>query len=457
MSEQKSRILRLVGESHESGDTVLSDVRAFIARFCVFPDKHCLNAVTLWAAHTHVIDRFYTTPRLAILSAVFGSGKTRVLEILALLTDSPMFAFNASPPTIYRRLAEQPMTLLFDEVDMVFTKRGKDDDNTDLRALLNAGYKRGAVVPRCVGPKHEVVDFEVFCPVALACIGDLPDTIMSRSVIVRMRRRAPGETAEPYRARLHEPEGQILQERLSDWTETIADAVEVNYPELPDSVVDRAAEVWEPLVGIADQAGGDWPRYARDAAIALCKVAQDRKQSLGIRLLADLRTVFGADEKLSTADIVERLAVGAGLDDDAPWSDMRGKPINARGIASLLGKFGIKSKNIPVGKSRPKGYTREQLHDAWTRYLPPAPKIDATSATYATANNGTGFEVAAKSEVADKTLPADYPLPRNPNEIKEVAEVAEVADFPSEGGECPRCRGEGCGYCGRTGRNPEAV
>lgn len=457
MSDQERRILRLVGESEESGDTLLSDVRAFLSRFCVFPDTHSLNAVTLWAAHTHVIEAFYSTPRLAILSAELGSGKTRVLEILALLTYSPMFAFNASPPTIYRRLAEQPMTLLFDEVDTVFTKRGKDDENADLRALLNAGYKRGAVVPRCVGTKHEVVDFAVFCPVALAGIGDLPDTVMSRSVIVRMRRRAPDETVEPYRGRFHDTEGQALQARLHAWAGQIEAAVTESVPELPEGIVDRPAEVWEPLVAIADQAGGDWPQRARDAAVALCRVAEDRRVSLGVRLLADLRTVFEGDDKLSTATIIERLTAGDGLDDDAPWGDLRGKPIDSRRIAGMLRPFGIKSKNIPVGRARPKGYTAEDLHDAWTRYLPATPASPLHALLPLKANNHAGFEVADENVVADTSATSDLSATKNHNENNNVADVAQVADLRGTGGSCPRCRGEGCGHCGDTGRNPEAV
>jgi hypothetical protein len=51
-----------------------------------------------------------------------------------------------------------------------------DQSNEDLRALLNSGYKRGATIPRCVGPKHDVQNFTVYCATALAGLGELPDT-----------------------------------------------------------------------------------------------------------------------------------------------------------------------------------------------------------------------------------------------------------------------------------------
>ncbi len=84
MSEQLERNLRAVGELPTSLGELLDDVRKFIARFCVFPSEDCLIAVTLWAAHTHIIEHLWTTPRLAVLSPELGSGKTRVLEVLEL-------------------------------------------------------------------------------------------------------------------------------------------------------------------------------------------------------------------------------------------------------------------------------------------------------------------------------------------------------------------------------------
>ena len=231
MSEQLSRIQGKVGEIPVPGDVLLDDVRAFIERFIAFPDEHCLTATTLWSVHAHMVEHFYTTPRLALLSPEPASGKTRVLEVLDLLVPAPMFAFNASAPTVYRKLNQQQITLLFDEVDTIWSSKGQDD-NESLRALLNAGYKKGAVVPRCVGPSHDVVDFAVYCAVALAGIGELPDTIMSRSIIIKMRRRGPTEKVEEFRPRRHDVIGHALRERLQEWSEGIGDDIGEAYPEL---------------------------------------------------------------------------------------------------------------------------------------------------------------------------------------------------------------------------------
>ncbi len=352
---------------------LLNDVRSFIRRFCVFPDEHALAAVTLWAVHAHMIEHFHTSPRLALLSPEPGSGKTRVLEVLDLLVPEPMLSLNASPATIFRTLFLRQITLLFDEVDSIWNKRAKDDNHEDLRALLNAGYKLGATIPRCVGPKHDVVSFPVFAAVALAGIGELPDTIMSRAIIVRMRRRAPREPVEPFRTREHEAPGHALRDRLAEWSATVGAVVGAAWPALPIGIVDRPAEIWEPLISVADAVGGEWPATARSACIALCHSALDRRVSLGVRLLSDMRILFGAAVALPTEEILARLCGGEGLASDAPWSDLYGKPLSVRKLASILGEYGVNSQKVWNGKKSLQGYRREHLWDAWQRYLPPIP------------------------------------------------------------------------------------
>jgi len=310
-----------------------------------------------------------------------------VLEILDLLTPSPMFIFSPSVAAIFRKLAQDQVTLLFDEVDTVFTTRGKDDQNEDLRALLNAGYRRGASIPRCVGPKHDVQDFKVFAAVALAGIGDLPDTITTRSIVIPMKRRSATEHIEQFRVRLHEIEGHELRDRLAVWAEAVGPAVGAAWPALPEGVVDRRAEAWEPLIAVADAAGGAWPDRSRVAAVADVAAHRDRAPTLGIRLLTDLRQIFKEREAITTDEILKTL----NSMDEAPWGDLKGKPMDSRGLAGRLKKYGVKSKTVRIGESTPKGYTREDLFDVFSRYLPnltPShPHIAATSAT-----NGTDAE-----------------------------------------------------------------
>lgn len=355
------------------GEKVLDETLTFIRRFCVLPDEHCLIAVTLWVAHAHMIQHFHTTTRLVLSSPEAGSGKTKVLEVLDLLVPESMMALNASPVTVFGSLATRQITLLFDEVDAIWNSHGKGDTHEDLRALLDAGYKRGAKTPGCVGPKYAVASFKVFCAAAPAGIGDLPDTVMRRAIVLRMRRRAPHEQIEPFRSRTHEPEGQAIRDRLARWAALTGEAIGNSWPKMPDGVVDRPAEVWEPLIAIAEAVGGKWPVLARDACLSLCRAAQDRRASLGVRLLSDLRIIFqnpGSADALHTETIVERLISGDGLEDDAPWADLHGKPLGKRGLASMLAKYHVRPMKVRIGNTALQGCRREDLCDARVRYLP---------------------------------------------------------------------------------------
>lgn len=350
-----------------NGAELLDDTRDFIARFVAFPSPAALIATTLWAAMTHMVEHFHTTPRLALLSPEPGSGKTRVLEVLALLVRLPMLALNASAAAIFRTLAVSPRTLLFDEVDAIWTRRGKDSDsNEDLRALLNSGYRRGATIPRCVGPRHEVQSFPVYSPAALAGLGDLPDTLMTRSVIIRMRKRKRTEPIEGFRLRVHEPQALPLAERLTAWGEAVGERAGEAWPELPPGVEDRAAELWEPLIAVADAAGGHWPETARAACLELLKVAEDREVSLGVRLLMDTRLVFEDHVAMTTADLLDAL----NNLEEAPWGDLYGKPLDARSLARRLRPYEVRSTKVKIDGRSLQGYRREDLGEAWERYAP---------------------------------------------------------------------------------------
>ncbi len=360
------------------GATLLDDVRAFLSRFVAFPSTGAAAATSLWAAHAHLIEDSDNSPRLALLSPEPGSGKTRTLEVLELLTPQAMHSLSASPAAIFRTLNSEQPTLLMDEVDAIFSRNGSSDDGSeDLRSLLNAGHRKGATIPRCVGPRHDVVKFPVYAAVALAGLGDLPDTLMSRSVIIRMRRRAPGERIEPFRRRLHETDGGDLNGRLMEWAASVRDGVADAWPEMPAGIEDRPADVWEPLLAIADAAGGHWPDTARSACVELCKVAESREASLGVRLLTDLRKVFGTDERLATETIVNRLCDL----DEAPWGDLRGKPLDSRGLARRLAAYDVKSHQFRDEGGKVRGYSiagngdgEGGLFDPWQRYLSPTPE-----------------------------------------------------------------------------------
>jgi hypothetical protein len=384
-------------------------VHAFISRFVAFPSEAAAVAVTLWAAHCHVPNSFESTPRIALLSPEPGSGKSRTLEVLELLTPRPLYALNASTAAIFRSIEKEQPTILLDECDAIFTKKGKDDSNEDLRALLNAGHRQGAKIPRCVGPQHDVQNFPVYAAVALAGVGDLPPTIMSRSVVIRMRRRAPGEHIEPFRIRQATADAKPIAEELAAWMKRKAPNLDGTYPDMPPGITDRPADVWEPLLAVADAAGGDWPKRAREACTELAAVAESGEASLGVRLLTDLAEIFGNDEALATAVILDKLHTL----EESPWRSIGKppKPLDARGLAMRLRAYGIRSDNLPRDEgSRLKGYFAADLADAWMRYVPDS-RRSAPTAPSASPQADDSFTGADDGPGADTSAPPDSPAP----------------------------------------------
>jgi hypothetical protein len=396
-----------------TGSLILDDLDELLARYIAFPSHEARTAVVLWVLHCHALDAFDSTPRLALLSPEKGSGKTRTLEVIGLLVPEPMHTVNVSAAALYRVVADKQPTLLLDEAD-TYLGNTIAKQHEDIRGLVNAGHRRGALVYRgeVSGKTVRVVEFPAFAACALAGMGDLPETILDRSVIVAMKRRAPHEHVESFRDRLARPGAESLRDRLADWAEANLDDLRATWPEMPTGIVDRAADVWEPLVAVADLAGGQWPERARAAALALNAARAERDPSLGVQLLGDCRRVFEASD-------VDRLTTEALLEalhdlDESPWADLRGKPLDARGLARRLRKYDVRPDVHRFDDGAKRGYKLEDFHDAWTRYLPPPTPV--TPVTHPQENReATGPVTSPEAEQGYDLLSISESIPLSNN------------------------------------------
>jgi hypothetical protein len=372
---------------------LLDDVSELLGRYVAFPNPEARAAVALWVAHAHAVQAFDSTPRLALLSPEKGSGKTRTLEVLALLVPEPMHTVNVSAAALYRVVAKGQPTLLLDEAD-TYLGLTVAKQHEELRGLINAGHRRGAVVYRAevAGKGVNVVEFPAFAACALAGIGDLPDTILDRAVVVAMKRRAPHEHVDHFRERLVQPVAEQLRDRLASWAELNLEQLRGLYPDMPDGIVDRPADVWEPLVAIADLAAGHWPHTAREAALLLNQARAERDPSLGVQLLSDCRRIFDERhvDRLTTEALLEALVAL----DESPWGDLRGKPLDARGLARRLKKYDARPDVHRFDDGAKRGYRTEDFHDAWQRYLP----TDVTPVTHPQTPRGTAAEVTPSED-----------------------------------------------------------
>lgn len=351
------------GPGARSGAELLDEAESLFRRYTVHATEHAYVALALYAAYTHAAACFDFAPRLLLTSAEKRSGKTRTMEILGHLSSRPLFAANATVPALFRSLSS-PRTVLFDEADTIFGAKVKAEQNEDLRGLINAGFQRGTPVLRTVGPTHEPTQFNVFAPVVLAAIGRLPDTIQDRAVNIRCRRRKPEEHVTPFRLSRNVVELERLAAAFAAWVGDHGEKIRATDPVIP--LEDRAADLWEPLLAVAEVAGGSWPDRGRQAAVHLAALAaeDDEDHSEGHELLSDVRRVTQLlhGEHVGTATLLELLA---NLE-DSRWADPR---ITGRRLAELLKPYGIRPR--PNTERTARGYRTEDLQDAFDRYLNP--------------------------------------------------------------------------------------
>jgi len=352
-----------------NGALLLDEVETFLARFVAYPSVAGRIAHVLWIAHTWLMPRWDSTPRIAFLSPEPGSGKSRCLEVTEPLVPRAVHAVNTSPAYLFRKVSDEAgtPTILYDEIDTVFGPKAKD--NEDIRGMLNAGHRKGAVAGRCVvrGNVVRTEELPAYCAVALAGLNDLPDTIMSRSILIRMRKRSPSEIVEPWRSRINGPQAKPIAAALKSWTSSLPDPLP--WPVMPVEIEDRDADIWESLLVVADAAGGEWPLRARAAAVELVRGSKDSTPSLGVQLLADLARIFAeaSMNQLSTQSVLDGLRAL----EESPWADLRGKALDARGLSRRLSSYGVKPVQIWLAGNNVRGYKAIDLLDPCRRYCTP--------------------------------------------------------------------------------------
>ena len=349
------------------GAELLDAVHATLTKYVIFPSEAAAIAVTLWVTATHGLPAWQHATRLIIRSPQKRCGKSRLLDIVSGLCFTPLMSTDASVAAIYRSLGDDnhtTPTLLIDEADALFGTKSKAEQNEDLRSLLNAGFQRDRTVRRCVGPNQTPVDFPTFSMCALAAIKSLPDTIVDRGVVIDLKRRRPGETVDRFRIRRDTPPLFKLRAQLTGWVrdgERLTHLGDVE-PEMPHSVEDRQQDAWEPLIAIADAAGGCWPELARAACLDLCGQSDDTDDD--IQLLADIEKIFldVPEAFIPSNQIVRELRDR----EESPWKDHELTPHK---LARLLKPFDVRPRPGP-GKTL-RGYWRDDLKDAFSRYNRP--------------------------------------------------------------------------------------
>jgi hypothetical protein len=343
------------------GSALLKELVGAIRSYVILSDNEA-TAVALWVLLCHAFDAFNISPRLAITSPEKQCGKTTLLDVLGCLVPRPLLTANTSASPIFRAIELSRPILLIDEADTFL------NNSDELRGILNSGHRKGGSVLRVVGDHHEPRMFSTWAPAAIAMIGKLPDTLEDRSISVRLRRRRGDETVHRFRPDRTDHLEQIAR-MAARWAADHFERLAKSDPSVPETLHNRAADNWRPLIAVADALGSNWSERARHVAQEATSTQND--QSNKVVLLGDIRAAFdaAATDRLSTEDVVMHL-IGQ---EDRPWADWRnGKPISKAALSRMLNQFKVYSGSIRLPDGRtPKGFYRKSFEDAFTRYLPP--------------------------------------------------------------------------------------
>ena len=240
-------------------EAVADEVKAYIKRFCYLDSESKYDTAVLWAFHTCVRDSderlaFAETPRLAILSDGPASGKTRLLELLKSLSFNGQSVLNPSMAGLLCAINEDRASVFLDEIDLYFGKNNRMNE----RSVINGGYRTGNYV------RHANAKHDTFSPLAMCGMSqnfmtnEALAATRSRSIVIRMAPRPDNAVIAPYRAVMHEPIAHQLREVMSHWGRKNARTISMMWPDVPNGVNDRDADIWSPLLAVGEMLGEKW-------------------------------------------------------------------------------------------------------------------------------------------------------------------------------------------------------
>ena len=377
------------------GAEVLNAYETLFDEYAVTPEGGAA-AASVWALFGWVFRAFGVCPNLMISAPERGSGKTTLTGLLSWMVPRANPVSDASAAAIYRGIARDRPTLLFDEAQHFLKRRPEDP----VRGILLASFtRRFAFVDRCEGEANEVRRFDVYAPKAMngRNLVGIDDMLTSRSVVIPMT-RSPRRLPELREDR--DPVGAELRRKAARWRDDNMDRLQAADPDMGD-LIHRGAQVWRPLFAVADAAGGDWPAKIRAAARALTEAAERivPGDTLGVELLRDCRQAF---EDAGDPDRMQARALDAALHgmDERPWATLtNGKdPMTPQWRGRKLSGFGVKVAKKREGGKTPGFYYRADFREAWDAYLP-----ETGDSKPEHRNNGgnTGFSDDSKPEHPD--------------------------------------------------------
>jgi len=368
--------------------------------------------------HTWTFELRDIVAYVAIESPEKRCGKTTLLSVLAAMASKPLIASNLTVGALFRAIDTCRPTLFIDEADTFLA------GNSIMRGIINSGNtRRTAYVLRLSAAKNNpeptasspspdntqtgLKRYSCWCPKVIAMIGEVPDTIADRSIVVKMSRKLVTETCAPL-AELNPTEIKAKCARFAlDFGPEIARARKIH----GEALNDRAADTFDPLYVIARLAGHDWEQKLHSAAVILASTDDTEKSGSG--LILDILDIFfdRASEKIFTRDLVTRLRDGNMKSQALKYSSL-----NEHQISRILRPYGIKPVCVRIGEEVRNGYISRDFYEALNRYVSRADKEARVEAI----QQRVQLQIEAHAEAKKRKALMDKVLAKSPRTIREA-------------------------------------
>jgi putative DNA primase/helicase len=220
---------------------LLTEIAETIGKYVIM-DPHQRDAAALGAVFAHTHDLRDTAPIFFIVSPTKRCGKTRLERVVKRLVPKPLMASSASPAFLARAIEKHRPTILIDEYDATAT--GDQAMSETLRGQLNSSFDRdGAKIGKCVplpGGGYDEREFSTWAATWIAGIKKIPETVEDRSVILRLKRKLPGEKVARFRAK-DGGELAILKRKVARFVVDNEQRLRDIEPDMPEALSTRQA------------------------------------------------------------------------------------------------------------------------------------------------------------------------------------------------------------------------
>lgn len=370
--------------------TALDDTRKYIGWFIDARDT-VLDVSAAIAAMTHVLDCFYTVPKMLIHSDEPECGKTEL--------ESLILRLSANPWTVNRETTKDAIRSKFDvvdpslrptigiqEVSQIFGLSGRQGASHPINTYLREGYKQGETTS--ISRNGSAVDIPVFCTAVMAGLKNaVPKDIRTRCICVRMY---PGSPLMEYVGVEHDGMSAAGARALGSWARQHTDELKTFRARgLHPKLKGRRLEIWTALFGIAYAAGGTWPRRMMAAFLDL---AIDQAETVPLTpqqtILRDMRRAAAV---IGTGRV-------AGLD---LLAEMRrfGEPLYAplpdRSLSMIMADAmdPVRPVQFRLGGNVVRGYNAADIERIAAERLPDEPDEDEEDEESMLSEMGTIFDV----------------------------------------------------------------